>query len=446
MKVLVIGAGGREHALVWKLRESQLVTDIYCAPGNPGIGQEAECLAVDLSSPDSILDLARRLSADLTIVGPEGPLVAGVADLFSKAGLRIIGPSKAAARLEGSKAYAKRFMQKYGIPTARFVVAENFANAVRSLGEFRLPVVVKADGLAAGKGVVVARRREDAEKALDDFMRQGTLGAAGERVVIEECLDGDELSFIVLADSRGILPLAPSQDYKPVFDHDEGPNTGGMGASSHDAIISSLERDAIVRSLVRPAIEGMAAEGTPYRGFLYCGLMLTVSGPKVLEFNCRLGDPETQPIMMRLRSDLVELLLATWDGHLGGLEAHWTPNPSVCVVLASRGYPGEPEVGKVVVGVDAAEALGGVKVFFAGTKMSDKHLITTSGRVLGVTAIGQDLASAVQRAYAGVSKIQFEGMHYRHDIGSRTPRGFPGPQSSSQPPRPGQARPGAAKV
>jgi phosphoribosylamine--glycine ligase len=446
MKVLVIGSGGREHALVWKLRESQMVTDIYCAPGNPGIGQEAECLAVDLANPDSILDLARRLSADLTVVGPEAPLVAGVADLFGTAGLRIIGPSKAGARLEGSKVYAKRFMQRYAIPTARFVVAENFEDAARSLGEFLLPVVVKADGLAAGKGVVVARRREDAEKALDDFMRRGTLEAAGERVVIEECLDGDELSFIVLTDSRGVLPLVPSQDYKPVFDNDQGPNTGGMGASSQDTIISNLERDAIVRSIVRPAIEGMAAEGTPYRGFLYCGLMLTSSGPKVLEFNCRLGDPEAQAIMMRLRSDLTELLLAAWDGHLGGLEAHWTPNPSVCVVLASRGYPGEPEVGKVITGVDAAEALGGVKVFFAGTQMRAGDLITTSGRVLGATAIGQDLASAVQRAYAAVSKIHFEGMHYRHDIGSRTPRRFPGPQSSSQSPRRGQARPGAAKV
>jgi phosphoribosylamine---glycine ligase len=249
-----------------------------------------------------------------------------------------------------------------------------------------------------------------------------------------------------LTDGHGILPLAPSQDYKSVFDNDEGPNTGGMGAYSQDSIISSLERDTIVRTIVRPALEGMAAEGVSYRGFLYCGLMLTAAGPRVLEFNCRLGDPETQPTMMRLRSDLAELLLATWDGHLGALEAHWTPNPSVCVVLASKGYPGEPEVGKVVTGVDAAEALGGVKVFFAGTKMHDRHLMTTSGRVLGVTAIGEDLASAVERAYVAARKIHFEGMHYRHDIGSRKPRRFHGAQESNPPPRPGQAMPGAAKV
>ncbi|PYV15663.1 MAG: phosphoribosylamine--glycine ligase, partial [Acidobacteria bacterium] len=426
MKVLVIGAGGREHAVVWKLRESQQVTDIYCAPGNPGMGQEAECITVDLAAPEAILDLAGRLGADLTVVGPEAPLVAGVVDLFVKAGLRIIGPSKVAARLEGSKAFSKRFMEKYGIPAARFVVAEKFEDALRALGGFGLPVVVKADGLAAGKGVVVAHRREEAEKALDDFMRRKTLGPAGERVVIEECLVGDELSFIVLTDGQGILPLAPSEDYKAVFDHDEGPNTGGMGAYSHEGIVSHLGRDAIVRSIVHPTIEGMAKEGAPYRGFLFCGLMLTASGPKVLEFNCRLGDPETQPTLMRLRSDLAELLLATWDGHLGAVEAHWTPNPAVCVVLASGGYPGEPETGKVVTGVSDAEALGGVKVFFAGTKMRDRELVTAAGRVLGVTAIGEDLPSAVERAYAAVEKIHFEGMHYRRDIGSRRRRRFSG--------------------
>jgi phosphoribosylamine---glycine ligase len=446
MKVLVIGSGGREHALVWKLRESQLVTDIYCAPGNPGIGQEAECLTVDQSDPAMILDLASRLGADLTVVGPEAPLVAGVVDIFAKAGLRIIGPTKAAARLEGSKSYAKTFMQKYGIPAAQFVVAEHFEDAVRALGMFGLPVVIKADGLAAGKGVVVAHRRDEAEKALEEFMQRKTLGPAGERVVIEECLVGNELSFIVLTDGRGILPLAPAEDYKSLFDRDEGPNTGGMGAYSQETIISSLERDAIIRTIVRPAIEGMAAEGAPYRGFLYCGLMLTAAGPRVLEFNCRMGDPETQPTLMRLRSDLVELLLATWDGNLGALEAHWTPNPAVCVVLTSKGYPGEPEVGKVVTGMDAAEALGGVKVFFAGTKMRDHKLLTTAGRVLGVTAIGEDLVSAVERAYAAVEKIHFEGMHYRHDIGARRPRRFPGPQTSNQPPRPGPARSGAAKM
>jgi phosphoribosylamine--glycine ligase len=422
MNILVVGSGGREHALTWKLRESQLTQEIHCAPGNAGIAQEAECHPVDLLQPKEILDLGKQIRADLTIVGPEAPLVAGLVDEFDKAGAAIIGPSQSAARLEGSKIFAKQFMARHHIPTARFEVAENFDQAVEALGRFSLPVAVKADGLAAGKGVMMAHSREEAEKALDELMRQKTLGTAGERVVLEEALAGEEVSFIALTDGRGVLPLAPTRDHKPVFDNDEGPHTGGLGAYSEDTILDDNLREYIMRHVVMPTLAGMATEGSPYRGFIYCGLMLTEAGPRLLEYNVRLGDPETQPIMMRLRSDLVELLLSLREGRLGTVEAHWSPNPAVCVVLASRGYPGKPEIDKVITGFEAAEAQGGVKVFHAGTKFQDRQLLSTGGRVLGVTAIGEDLPSAIERAYTAVSKIHFEGMHFRKDIGAKDVR------------------------
>ncbi len=419
MRILVLGSGGREHALTWKLRESQQMEEIYCAPGNAGIAQEAECHPVDLSKPSEMLELASQLKADLTVVGPEAPLVAGVVDEFERAGRVIIGPNQAAAKLEGSKIFAKQFMQRHHIPTAKFEAAEKFEDAIKALNNFGLPVVIKADGLAAGKGVVVVRTRQEAEQAIDEFMRQKILGSAGERIVIEECLTGEEISFIVLADGRSILSLPPSQDHKPVFDGDLGPNTGGMGAYSDDSIVDELMREKILSRIVEPAIAGLAADGTPYRGFLYCGLMLTEQGPRVLEFNARLGDPEAQPLMMRLRSDLVELFLALNSGQLGAVEARWTPNPAVCVVLASRGYPGKSEVGRVITGHEAAESLGGTKVFHAGTAIRDRRLMTTGGRVLGVTAIAESLTSAIDRAYTAASKIQFEGIHYRRDIGAK---------------------------
>jgi phosphoribosylamine--glycine ligase len=298
-------------------------------------------------------------------------------------------------------------------------VAESFDRAVKALEEFGLPVVIKADGLAAGKGVVIAHSREEAERTLDEFMRQRTLGSAGEKVVLEEALTGEELSFIVLTDGRAILPLVPTQDHKAVFDNDQGPNTGGMGAYSEDLILDEPLRAEIIRSIVAPTLVGMAVEGTPYQGFLYCGLMLTSQGPKVLEYNVRMGDPEAQPIVMRLRSDLAELLVALSEDRLATLEPHWSPNPSVCVVLASRGYPGKPEQGKVITGIDAAETRGGVKVFHAGTKFQDFHLLSTGGRVLGVTATAEDLPRAIARAYSAASKINFEGMHFRRDIGAK---------------------------
>ncbi len=432
MKVLVVGSGGREHALAWKLHESQHVEALYCAPGNAGIAQEAECLPLDTSRPQEILALAKQVQADLTVVGPEAPLVAGVAEEFERDGLTLVGPNCAAARLEGSKIFAKQFMQRHGIPTARFAVAESLEDAVKALASFELPVVIKADGLAAGKGVVIARSQEDAVRALDEFMRQKALGPAGERVVIEECLAGEEVSFIVLTDGRGVLPLPPTQDHKPVFDNDQGPNTGGMGAYSDDSLLTAGLRDEVLQRIVHPTLAGMAAEGASYRGFLYCGLMLTEHGPQVLEYNVRLGDPEAQPLMMRLRSDLVEIFLALRQGQIGAMEAHWSPNPAVCVVLASQGYPGKYEAGKVITGYETAESLGGVKIFHAGTKFVDHQLLTAGGRVLGVTAVAERLSSAVQRCYTAIAKIHFEGMHYRHDIGAKTLRRLPPPPNQKR--------------
>ncbi|MEJ2007341.1 MAG: phosphoribosylamine--glycine ligase, partial [Acidobacteriota bacterium] len=408
-----------EHALVWKLRESQQTVDVFCAPGNAGIAQIAECFPVDLTNPAAMLELAERVKADLTVVGPEVPLVAGVVDEFERAGRRIIGPTQAAAQLEGSKMFAKEFMRRHGIPTARFTVVEDYAAGVKAVAEFGVPVVIKADGLAAGKGVVVARMLEEAEGALDDFLVQKKLGEAGGRVVIEECLEGEELSFIVLAGTRSLLPLVPTQDHKAVFDGDQGPNTGGMGAYSDDTILGDRLRQDILRRIIEPTLAGMAAEGMPYRGFLYCGLMLTAEGPKVLEYNVRMGDPETQPIMMRLRSDLVEILMASLEGQLAAIGARWSPNPAVCVVLASKGYPGKSETGKVIAGIEAAESRGGVKIFHAGTVFRDSQLLTSGGRVLGVTATAEDLPSAIEKAYAAVGKVHFDGMHYRRDIGAK---------------------------
>jgi phosphoribosylamine--glycine ligase len=425
MKLLVLGSGGREHALAWKLHESQQMEEVYCAPGNAGIAQEAECIPVDLSCNKDVVALAKKLGADLTIVGPEAPLVAGIVDDFEKEGLAIIGPNKAAARLEGSKVFSKEFMRRNGIPTARFEVADSLEAAMSALTRFPLPVVVKADGLAAGKGVVVARSHSEAEQAVGDFMARKTLGAAGDRVIIEECLVGEETSFIVLTDGRAILPLVPTQDHKALLDNDQGPNTGGMGAYSDDSILTEALHDEVLRTIVAPTLAGMEMEGSPYRGFLYFGLMMTPAGPMLLEYNVRLGDPEAQPILMRLRSDLADLLVASREGRLASADVHWSPNPAICVVLTSEGYPGKPAINRNITGYEPVEALGGVKIFHSATRFSDHQLLTTGGRVMGVTAIAEDLPSAIQRAYAGVNKLQFEGMHFRKDIGAKALRRVP---------------------
>ncbi len=418
MRILLIGSGGREHAIAWRLVQGASVEKLYAAPGNPGIARLAECIPPAPSASEELVRLAESVGADLTVVGPEAPLVAGAVDAFRARGRAILGPTAAAARLEGSKIFAKEFMARAGIPTARFEAVESEAAGLRALEGFEVPVVLKADGLAAGKGVVVARDRGEAEQVLRAMLAGEYVGAAGKRVVIEECLFGEEVSFIVLSDGRRVVALEPTQDHKAVYGGDRGPNTGGMGAYCDSRIVGEAERRAIMERIILPTIDGMQAEGCPFQGFLYAGLMMTAEGPKVLEYNVRLGDPEAQPLMLRLEGDFAEVLRAAAQGDLGGVELCWKEAPSVCVVMASEGYPGTPRTGVPIAGIDEAEALGAT-VFHAGTKMGANGLVTSGGRVLGVTASGEDLASAIGRAYAAVEKIRFEGMHYRRDIGAK---------------------------
>jgi phosphoribosylamine---glycine ligase len=419
MKILVLGSGGREHALVWKLRQSPRVTQVYCAPGNGGIAGEAECLPLDLKDLDSIVTLAAKLLPDLTIVGPELPLTLGVADEFARRGWPIFGPSKAAARLEASKSFAKEFLHRHHIPTAAYAICDSEEEVREALAHFHAPVVVKADGLAAGKGVVIAESKEEATKAAAEMLHGNLVGQAGARVVLEEFLTGDEVSFLVLSDGERVAPLVAAQDHKRIGDGDTGPNTGGMGAYSTAAIIDDQMRDWLLNHIAKPVVAGMKAEGSEYKGVLYCGLMMTARGPMVLEFNCRFGDPETQPILMRLESDLVDALEASIQGRVSEGDFKWSPEASVCVVIASAGYPGAFESGKKISGLDAAAALEGVKVFHAGTTTRDDFFYTSGGRVLGVSARAADLQSAVARAYEACQKISFEGAQYRHDIAGR---------------------------
>jgi phosphoribosylamine--glycine ligase len=400
MRILVIGSGGREHALVWKLSQSQAVEKIYAVPGNPGMARCGECVAVAAS----FLEVAESVGADLTVVGPEAPLVAGVVDEFRAAGKLIVGPTAENARLEGSKIFAKDFFRRYKIPTADFACVDNPEDARRSLGRFRYPVVIKADGLAAGKGVIIAADRAAAGRAVD---------ALGPRLVIEEFLEGEEVSFIALCDGRDVLPFAPTQDHKRVNDGDTGPNTGGMGAYCDSRILTDAETEQILNTIIRPTVEA-----TGFTGFLYAGLMMTVDGPKALEFNVRLGDPETQPLMHRMTTDFAPVLMAAAHGELGRHQLEWRRGASVCVVLASGGYPGGYTTGAAIQGVEQAEATGAT-VFHAGTRMGVQELETAGGRVLGVTAGGEDLRSAIDKAYAAVRKIEFAGIHYRSDIGQK---------------------------
>jgi len=425
MKVLVVGSGGREHALAWKIAQSKVVDKIFAAPGNGGISKQAECINISATDIPGLLDFARKENIDLTVVGPELPLACGIVDEFSKHKLRIFGPAQKAAQLESSKVFAKELLSKYRVPTANFRVFDNPQGANRYIQQRPMPCVVKADGLAAGKGVMICQTSEEAEKAINTIMKERIFAEAGERVIIEDCLEGQEASVIVFTDSQDVIPLASSQDHKRIDDFDQGANTGGMGAYSPAPVVTDDLNEEILRTIVYPTIKGLAAEGLIYKGILYVGIMITSDGPKVLEFNVRLGDPETQAILPRLNSDLVELMLATIEGRLSQYKSglNWDTRSCVCVVCTSGGYPDRYERGKSISGLEEAEKLSDVIVFHAGTKLlianGKSHIVTNGGRVLGVTGLGSTIKQAIRQTYQGVKAINFEGMHYRKDIGRR---------------------------
>ena len=421
MKVLVIGSGGREHALAWKLAQSERVVEVIVAPGNAGTATEAKCrnANVAVNNIDGLLTLARNAKVDVTVVGPEIPLVAGVVDRFREAGLRIFGPTAAAAQLEGSKVYAKDFLARHGIPTAFYSVFTEVEPALAYVRDKGAPIVVKADGLAAGKGVIVAMTLAEAEAAVTDMLSGNAFGDAGARVVIEEFLDGEEASFISMVDGVTALPMATSQDHKRVGDGDTGPNTGGMGAYSPAPVVTPEVHARVMREVVGPTVQGMIADGIPFTGFLYAGLMIDAAGaPKVIEFNVRFGDPETQPVMMRLQSDLLELVEAAIDQRLHETEARWDPRPSLGVVMAAQNYPDTPRLGDVINSWDVPD-VADTKVFHAGTRIEGDHVVTTGGRVLCVCALGDTVADAQRKAYEEVSGISWNGEFHRHDIGWR---------------------------
>lgn len=419
MKVLLIGSGGREHALAWKIAQSPLLEKLYCAPGNPGIAAAASCADIGVNDFEKLLGFAKDKGIDLTVVGPENPLSRGLVDCFAEAGLKVFGPSAAAAQLEASKGFAKRLMEGYGIPAASYGEFTDAAAAEAYIRKQGAPIVVKADGLAAGKGVTVAQTAEEAIAAVRAAMVDRAFGDAGAKVVIEECLVGEEASILAFTDGTTVVPMVSSQDHKPVYDGDTGPNTGGMGAYSPAPVVTpELQRD-IEKRILRACVEGMAKDGIPYKGVLYAGLMITKDGPEVVEFNCRFGDPETQVVLPRMESDLLPVLEACCDGTLAQQDVKWKTGACVSVVMASGGYPKAYEKGKAITGIAEAEVEEGVIVFHAGTKQTDGALVTHGGRVLNVTATGPDIASTLEKAYAGVKRIAFEGAHYRTDIGKK---------------------------
>lgn len=419
-KLLLIGQGGREHALAWKLAQSPEIDKIYAAPGNPGIAEIAECIPIKVEDTDKLLDFAQKKAIDLTVVGPEVPLMAGIVDRFQAGGLKIFGPSAAAARLEGSKVFAKNLFKKYGIPTAEYTVCDKLDDAyacARSFTEKGKAVVIKADGLAAGKGVVVAQSWNEAAQAIDSMIKELSFGKAGEQIVIEECLTGEEVSFFAISDGQGFVSLLAAQDHKRIFDHDEGPNTGGMGAYSNPPVYTPELHQIVIEKVIKPVIKAMAAEGCPYRGVLYAGLMVTAEGPKVLEFNARFGDPETQVLMPMLKGDLFPLLEAAAQGNLHDYQMAIEEGSCVGVVLASAGYPAAYEKGKTISGLDILE--NDTLVFHAGTARNDRVLLTDGGRVMAVVARGRNIAEAIDKVYQEVGKVSFEGMYYRKDIASK---------------------------
>ncbi|HTV06618.1 MAG TPA: phosphoribosylamine--glycine ligase, partial [Acidobacteriaceae bacterium] len=420
MKVLVMGAGGREHALVWALTKSPRISEIVCAPGNGGIASIARCLPVSLKDVTDLLRVVSAEGPDLTVVGPELPLSLGLVDELRRRGLAVFGPTQSAAMLETSKAFAKRFMQRHNIPTANYAVCSTQKEALDSLHLFHCPVVIKADGLASGKGVLICESRAEAEQAIEGLFNGKLLGSAETTVILEEFLTGEELSFLVLSDGKHATPLVPAQDHKRLGEGDVGPNTGGMGVYSTDAMLDPSMREWILHHIAQPTIDGMAAEDTPFTGVLYCGLMMTARGPMVLEFNVRFGDPETQAILVRLDSDLLEALESCVESRLSETELRWRPGASACVVAASGGYPGSYTNGYKISGLSEASSLPGVVVFHAGTALVGNEIVTNGGRVLAVTATADTLEAALHRAYDAMAKIHFEGMYYRRDIGHRT--------------------------
>ncbi len=426
MKVLILGSGGREHALAWAVARSPRVSQVVCAPGNGGMAQIARCVPVDLKDLDTMTRLAETEQPDLTIVGPELPLSLGIVDALQSAGangLRVFGPTRAAAMLESSKGFAKRFLQRHNIPTANYAVCVTAAEVEKAVEMFHPPIVVKADGLAAGKGVIMCSSRNIAAEAAKDLFSGALLGEAERQIVIEEFLEGDEISFLCLSDGKHVTPLLPSQDHKRIGEGDTGLNTGGMGVYSTDTLLDPAMSEWILHHIAQPTIRGMAEEDTPFTGVLYCGLMMTARGPQVLEFNARFGDPETQAILVRLESDLVDTLDACVDGRLAETTLRWTPGASACVVASSGGYPGSYKTGLPITGLGAAAQVPGVQVFHAGTTQVGGQLLTAGGRVLGVTAAADSLDEALARAYQAMAEISFEGMYYRRDIGHRALKG-----------------------
>lgn len=420
MHVLMIGGGGREHTLIWKIAQSPLVEKIYCAPGNAGISQIAECVKMDVEGAlEPMAQFAMDKRIDLTFIGPENPLANGIVDYFESLGLRVFGPSKVATEIEGSKVFSKKLMNKYGIPTAQSEVFDDPEKAVSYIREIGAPIVVKADGLAKGKGVIVCRELQEALDAVNAIMIEKEFGDAGNQILVEEYLEGEEASFIAFTDGENIVPMSSSQDHKPIYDGDQGPNTGGMGAYSPAPVVTDEVHDLIMETVMKPTIRGMAAERRLYKGVLYAGLMITNGKPKVIEFNARCGDPETQAVIPRLKSDIVPVIEACIDGTLDQVQLEWSSEPAVCVVMASGGYPVSYEKGKIISGLEAASAMENVTVFHAGTAMSSDDVVTNGGRVLGITALGSDIQNAINTAYEAVEKISFEKAYFRKDIGHR---------------------------